>query len=226
MPQKNVLKTYSKGSCYHIYNRGVEKRTIFKDKQDYAVFLGYLKEYLSPPQDKEKLIKQFTLKGESFKGLPRQPKNYSNEIDLLAYCLMPNHFHLLIKQNSDRAIENFMRSLLTRYSVYFNKRYDRVGSLFQGPYKAVLVNEESYLLHLSRYIHLNPSEYSKNLVDNYSSYSEYLGKRNTTWIKTEMILSFFSQSTNDFNHDYLTYQNFVEDKIVNSRDLLGKLCLD
>ena len=84
MPAKNVLKVYVENSYYHIYNRGVEKRIIFKDDQDYGVFLGYLKEYLSPPNDVIKLKQEFTLKGESFKGVPRQPNNYSKEIELLA----------------------------------------------------------------------------------------------------------------------------------------------
>ena len=139
---------------------------------------------------------------------------------------MPNHFHLLIKQTSDRAIEGFMRSLLTRYSVYFNKRYNRVGSLFQGPYKAVIIDNESYLLHLSRYIHLNPSEYTKNLLDTYSSYPEYLGKRNTVWVKPNTILSFFNQSTKDFNRSVTTYQKFVENLEIDSDNLLGKLSID
>lgn len=226
MPSRNIIKIYSKDSCYHVYNRGVEKRNIFKDQQDYGVFLGYLKEYLSPPPDQKTLIKQFTFKGETFKGVPRQPNNYSGEVDLFAYCLMPNHFHLLIKQKTDRSIEKFMRSLLTRYSMYFNKRYTRVGSLFQGTYKAVLINEENYLLHLSRYIHLNPNEYTKDLLNAYSSYSEYLGKRYTKWIKPKTILSFFNQSTKDFNSSNTTYKKFVEDHKIDSQILLEKLCID
>lgn len=226
MPAKNVLKIYSENSYYHVYNRGVEKRNIFMDNQDYGVFLGYLKEYLSPPKKTDLLQKEFTLQGESFKGMPRQPKNYSTEISLLAYCLMPNHFHLLIKQNSNRSIENFMRSLSTRYSGYFNKRNDRVGSLFQGPYKAILIENDNYLLHLSRYIHLNPQEFTNNLLSAYSSYSEYLKIRKTSWINPDPILSFFNQSRKDFIHGYNTYKNFVEDNKIDSTTTLGKLVID
>lgn len=226
MPARNVLKTYVEDSYYHIYNRGVEKRIIFSDDQDYNVFLGYLKEYLSPPVDPYQFRQELTFKGESFKGIPRQPNNYSKEIDLLAYCLMPNHFHLLIKQNSSRSIENFMRSLLTRYSGYFNKRNKRVGSLFQGPYKAVLVDSDEYLLHLSSYIHLNPKEFTDDLLNAHSSYPEYLKKRKTSWIKPDLVLSFFSQSTNVHLRGNNTYQHFVGDDKVDSATILGKLIIE
>jgi putative transposase len=226
MPAKNVLKIYVENSYYHIYNRGVEKRTIFTDDQDYGVFLGYLKEYLSPPRDPGQFRKEFTFKGESFKGIPRQPNNYSKEINLLAYCLMPNHFHLLIKQNSSRSIENFMRSLLTRYSGYFNKRNKRVGSLFQGPYKAILINNDDYLLHLSRYIHLNPQEFTDDLLGAHSSYPEYLGKRESVWVKPGLVLSFFDQATNIFLKGHNTYKNFVEDGKLDSTTILGNLIIE
>ena len=217
MPAKNVLKVYVGNSYYHIYNRGVEKRIIFKDDQDYGVFLGYLKEYLSPPKDVSLLKEKFTLKGESFKGVPRQPNNYSKEIELLVYCLMPNHFHLLIKQNLDRSIENFMRSLLTRYSGYFNKRYKRVGCLFHGPYKAVMINSDEYLLCLSRYIHLNPQELEGGLFGVPSSYSDYLGRRRTSWVKTDLILSLRGRNS---------YQKFVEDRKTDSISNIEKLIIE
>ena len=224
MPAKNVLKLYVKGGYYHIYNRGVEKRIIFQDKQDYSVFLSFLKEYLSP---KEELIKTlFTLKGESFKGVPHQNKNYFENIKLICYCLMPNHFHLLINQSAEKAVENFMRSLATRYSMYFNKKYDRIGSLFQGPYKAVLVTDDTYLLHLSRYIHLNPSEYADDLEKEYSSYTEYLRKRKTTWINPEIILKFFENNTNKEFQKFNSYQKFVEEYKKDSSEILGRLTLE
>lgn len=210
MPARNSLKIYSAGSFYHIYNRGVEKRTIFEDKQDYKVMLGYLKEALLPVDpNKPKTI--FTLQGQSFKGEKRPVKNYSDEIDFVAYCLMPNHFHFLIRQSKSDSIEGFMRSIMTRYSMFFNKKYGRVGSLFQGRYKAVLVNEEPYLLHLSRYIHLNPAEITGSATGGYSSYDDFLGLRHTLWIKPELILSFFNNSNLiDFKKG-LTYREFVED---------------
>ena|SRR3989344_698042 len=226
MPGKNTVKVYIKEGFYHIYNRGVEKRTIFENDQDYKVFLKYLKEYLSPPQEAQNLKKTVIFKGGSFKGIPRQPKNYYNKIDLLAFCLMPNHFHLLIKQHSNNAIENFMRSLATRYSLYFNKKYDRVGSLFQDHYKASLIIEDPYLLHLTRYIHLNPSEFTNDLRNAYSSYANFLGLRKVSWVKPDTILSFFNKKKLPELKKINTYKDFVESYKKNSATILGELTLE
>jgi putative transposase len=183
MPAKNVIKEYQAGGYYHVYNRGVEKRNIFLDKQDYKTFLSYLKLYLSPP-----------LQGASLKekiSPSRQLKNHSETIDLFSYCLMPNHFHLGIQQHPKTAITSFMRSLGTKYSTYFNKKYDRVGSLFQGHYRAVKITSDEQLIYLTKYIHLNPKD-----IDNYpySSYLNYLGKISQEWVNTSNILSRYSNS--------------------------------
>lgn len=110
--------------------------------------------------------------------------------------------------------------------MYFNKKYKRVGKLFQGHYKAVLVNDDNYLLHLSRYIHLNPAEFTNNLESAYSSYSEYLGKRKTSWIKPGNILSFFNNSSKDFMRGINTYKQFVENYSGSSEAVLGKIILE
>src|SRR3989344_5405375 len=155
MPAKNSRKQYHENSYYHLYNRGVEKRKIFLDDQDYTVFLSYLKEYLLPKD--EKALKELLGSDISYKEKDSvlkklRLKNFVDEISLVAYCLMPNHFHMLVKQRSADAIDAFMSSLNTRYSMYFNRKYDRVGSLYQGVYKAVLIETDEQLLHLTRYI--------------------------------------------------------------------------
>lgn len=226
MPRKNSLKVYVKNAYYHIYNRGVEKRIIFQDKRDYKVFLSYLKYSLSPPPDKKAVVKNFTLQGLPFKGVPKLPKIFNKEIELIAYCLMPNHFHLLIKQLKKKSMQSFMTSIITRYSMYFNKKYDRVGSLFQGPYKAILIRNESYLLHLTRYIHMNPIEDFDNLESAYSSYQEYLGKRNTKWIKQKIILSYFDKAKSELFRSTNTYKKFIESYKIDSKNILGKLILE
>ena len=139
---------------------------------------------------------------------------------------MSNHFHLLIKQNLDRSIENFMRSLLTRYSGYFNKRNERVGSLFQGPYKAVLIDSDEYLLHLSRYIHLNPQGSVNSWFGAPSSYPDYLRERKTSWVKTDLILSFFDQAREPFIRGHATYRNFVEDEKLNIPIVLNNMIIE
>ncbi|HUV46562.1 MAG TPA: transposase [Candidatus Bathyarchaeia archaeon] len=202
MPRKNVVKIYVEDGYYHLYNRGVEKRVIFSDKRDYKTFLYFLKSYLTPVPKK---IPPFDR---------RQVRSLSKDIDLLVYCLMPNHFHLLVKQKSERGITKFMRALCTNYVMYFNQRYQRLGGLFQSAYKAVLVETDEQLLHLSRYIHLNPSELlgKHQLLEDYlySSYDDYMGKRKTNWLKTETILDYFKTARKTSLNDFLSYQGFVE----------------
>lgn len=229
MPAKNVLKSYIENGYYHLYNRGVEKRIIFQDDQDYRVFLYYLRLYLSPPD----LAKEY--KGYSFVRPPRQRllNNFHQEITLLAYCLMSNHFHLLLQQKPAEGIEKFMRSLGTKYVQYFNKRYQRVGPLFQDTYKAVLVKTDEQLLHLSRYLHLNPAKDNNKkvslqriLLNSYSSYPDYLGKRTTGWIHPEEILGSFKTAQRTGLKDILSYQSFVEDYQQPSEEILEDLLLE
>ncbi|NDK10418.1 hypothetical protein GW846_06620 [Candidatus Gracilibacteria bacterium] len=221
MPSKNIVKIYIKDGIYHVYNRGVEERVVFLDEQDYKVFLYYLKSYLSPPELIKNLPNLPT-------GLKRNIPKISlyKEIKLFCYCLMPNHFHLMIKQLTDRAIVEFMRRLTNAYTRYFNEKYKRVGGLFQGTYKAVLVKKEDYFLHLSRYIHINILKLSQNCKDKfkklreypYSSYQDYLGKKNTCWIYKDEMVEYFK--------DKKSYQDFVEDYAVDSEQILGDLILE
>lgn len=224
MPSKNSLKIYVENGFYHVYNRGVEKRIVFETDQDYKVFLKYIKEVLSP-LDEQIPNTKVVMQGLSLQSVRRPVKSYYGKIEMLAYCLMPNHFHFLVKQHEKTSLEGLMRSLMTRYSMYFNKKYDRVGTLFQGRYKAVFVKDDAYLLHLSRYIHLNPGEYSSNLLDTYSSYADYLGVKNTSWIKPEEIMSFFNNMTMVGINKYNSYQKFVESNL-NSPKILGDLTLE
>src|SRR3990167_1488571 len=200
MPAKNSVKQYLENGYYHIYNRGVEKRLIFLDAQDYSVFLSYLKEYLSPKNEKE-LYDKLSNPSLSYKERDKILKllrlnNFSNEITFLAYCLMPNHFHFFVKQKSQNSIDSFMNSMGTRYTMYFNKKYKRVGSLYQDVYKAVLVETEKQFIHLSRYIHKQALASQGDALRGWegqpSSYKRYLGFEKTAWIHPEEILSFFS----------------------------------
>lgn len=192
MPGKNIVKIYDENGYYHVYNRGVEKREVFLDHQDYVVFLSYLRDYLCPA---DTLIKVYQ---------SRKLKNYSGTVSLLAYCLMPNHFHFLLKQRMGRSMTDFMKSLLTRYSMYFNRKYERVGSLFQGTYRAVSITSDEQLIYTSRYIHRNPS-----LVDptsglnpevflelrnySYSSLQNYLEYIDQDWIKKDEVINIFRE---------------------------------
>jgi len=208
MPAKNSLKDYAPDSYYHVYNRGVAKQDIFLDEQDYKTFLSYLKLYLTP----------IDLQGQSLKASPsRQLKNYFQELKLLAYCLMPNHFHLFVFQKEDNSMADFLRSLGTKYSMYFNKKYKRVGHVFQGRYKAVMVINENQFIYLSKYIHRNPLDImpTGTVLEGYkySSYQNYLGKFNQAWVDKSEILSSFSKLSPEES-----YQQFVEE--IDERDLL------
>lgn len=218
MPAKNALKKYKENSYYHIYNRGVAKANIFKCEKDYKVFLDYLKIYLTP----------MDLRGESLQVAPsKELKNYAEEVDLIAHCLMPNHFHLLVYQKNKDSINYFMRSLATKYVRYFNSRYDRVGPLFQGVYKAVKVVDEEQLIYLTKYIHRNPIDIStaRRVLAGYkySSYGNYLGLFKQGWVKPGRILRFYSDS-NKLIYDK-TYKEFVEE-IEDDYSLIKKIQLD
>lgn len=218
MPAKNIVKEYLENGYYHIYNRGVEKRNIFLDEQDCKVFLHYLKMYLSPVEELNELA-QPGVRIHRF-----IPLNLSKEIDLLAFTLMPNHFHLEIKQYTANGMNKLLQRLLTGYVTYFNKKYKRVGTLFQGTYKAVLIKSEAQFLHLSRYIHLNSKEIVSPInFSNFSSYPYYLGYKNASWIKPEEILNYF---TKDVRKEFLSYKNFIEAKNVNSAESLRELVIE
>lgn len=206
MPSKNVIKRYLDGGFYHVYNRGVEKRDIFMDEMDYKVFLRYLKFYLLP---KEKVIEEIKIEKEAIDLL--RLNNFFKKIELVAFCLMANHFHLLLRQKEKSDMEFFMRSLGGKYVKYFNKKYERLGPLFQGIYKAVLIESEEQLLHISRYIHLNPKEVlgkTQMLIDYpWSSYPAYVKNWKVEWVAKDYLLSYFKQARG-FGFD--SYQGFVE----------------
>jgi len=136
---------FSIDEYYHLYNRGVEKRIIFLDKQDHEHFL-----YLMDVCNTEKSIKLRDL-GKSFeKG--------DTIVDIGSYCLMPNHFHILVREKIESGISKYMLKLLTAYSMYFNSKYDRTGRLYENTFKSSHVNTDKYLKYMYAYIHLNPAK--------------------------------------------------------------------
>lgn len=231
MPCKNSIKQYLENGYYHIYNRGVDKREIFLDDQDYLVFLHLLKFYLSPQDIKYQTNHPLTEVTGIIPVRLHLLSTLPEEIDLIAYCLMPNHFHLLIKQLSKDGVTKLLRKVLTTYVMYFNRRHKRIGHLFQGIFKAVLVDNDSYLLHLSRYLHLNPCELTGMTPVNYSysSYQYYLGYKKAPWVKPDFVLNYFNSSETlkmVLPKQVNSYQKFVEEYKINSQDFLGNLTLE
>lgn len=212
MPTKNTIKKYIENGYYHLYSRGVDKREIFMDEQDCIVFLYYLKIYLSSPDQLRKdpnfltpkmLYKIYNL-------------NLHEEVDLLSFALMPNHFHLQIKQKSSNGIESLTRRMLTGYVKYFNRRHSRVGALFESAYKAVNVTTDEQNLYLSAYIHKNPMKLvnPKFNFTQFSSYPYYLKQKNADWVKTDEIATHFNS-----NNKNLSYQEFVEGNLSNGLNI-------
>lgn len=213
MPARNSTKQYVENGYYHLYNRGVEKRRIFLDAQDYAVFLSYLKEYLLPKNEKELYdrLSDPNISSRERRKIIRllRMNNFADEITLITYCLMPNHFHFAIKQKSATAIDKFMNSLGTRYTMYFNRKHKRVGSLYQDVYKAVLIESEEQLLHLTRYIHKQALALQGDALQSWegqpSSCLQYIVKRKTEWVKPDEILAYFSKT-----NPTLSYEAFLK----------------
>ncbi len=191
-------------SYYHVYNRGHNKQAIFLRDKDYVRYLKRLKEYLK-----------------------------KHNVTLLAYCLMPNHIHLLLYQNGEEPIDRFIHRLHTAYTMYFNKKYERVGAVFQGRFKAKLIETDEYLLHVSRYIHINPLEIlrakthpqgralSSNLAAYpWSSYSQYVNYQPKDLCNPTIVLNYFSKVP---TRGKMTYKSFVEEYLGLSNDHLTEI---
>lgn len=152
MPNRKI--EFANGEFYHVYNRGTDKREIFSDEHDFFRFLQSIQEFNGPDPIgsiyEHTYIKKFG--GETSK---KNPDKRESLVNIVAYCLNSNHYHFLLQQVSERGIEKFMQRLGTGYTMYFNKKYERTGALFQGVFKAVYVDSNEYLLHVSAYVNLN-----------------------------------------------------------------------
>lgn len=209
MPSPNSLKEYKKNSYYHIYNRGINQIVLFRDAEDYLVFIDYLHLSLSPTRHLQKELQQLLeLEGSNFrtkqlnnaiqKGL--KYRMYKN-MDILAYCLMPTHFHLVIYQKIESGMEVLMRRIASGYSQYFNKKYKRRGSLFETRYKAANLSydPELQVLFTARYVERNPLELpgvQNESLDEYShsSLSYFsLKSEKPIWFNTKRILDIFQK---------------------------------
>ncbi len=173
---------FSEGEYYHIYNRGTDKRKTFLKNADYKRFIVGMEIFNSSYRVTH-----------AFRQLVEvSPRPEDRLVNIVAYCLMPNHFHFLLRQVKEDGVSKFMQKLLTGYTMYFNKRYERTGVLFQGIFKSKHINTDRYLLHVSRYIHLNPLEIEKrNNISRadaarflrayrWSSYMEYVSDKACT----------------------------------------------
>ena len=200
---------FSIGEFYHVYNRGTDKRIIFNDEYDKQRFIHLL--YLCNSQ--KNIVYRDILAEEIY-----QQELDSTIVDIGVYCLMPNHFHLLLHEKVEDGISLFILKLLTAYATYFNKKYERTGSLFEGKFKATHADSDEYLKYLFSYIHLNPVKIidpkwkengisdrakAKKYLDSYvqSSYLDYTGtKREESRILNKAAFPQYFRNNKEFNN--------------------------
>ena len=218
---------FSVGEYYHIYNRGNDKRIIFMDDHDYRRFqaLLYVCNSIKPVD-----INQHFQEDLDFLELFKIERE-DTLVDIGMYCLMPNHVHILIREKREGGISKFMSKLFVAYVMYFNKKNERTGGLFEGPFKAKHVDSDEYLKYLFAYGHLNPvkiiepkwkengiadritaQEYLKSYA--YSSYPDYLGevRLENTILHREAFPEYFTspKDFNDFIDEWLSFKTEVE----------------
>ncbi len=212
---------FSPDEFYHLYNRGTEKRNIFIRDLDYKRFIALL--FLA----NQKQPTDLKIQGRTLEEIT-ELRRAKTLVNIAAYCLMPNHFHILVREHTRGGISKFMQKLLTGYTMYFNKRNDRNGALFQGKFKATHVSNDRYLNYLIAYIHLNPikliepkwkeqgivdQQRAKRYLEKYkhSSYLNFLDQeRLENIIMTRNVLPKYFLSKLDFKQlvtDWLTHKS-------------------
>jgi len=219
---------------YHIYNRGVDKRKTFLNKSDYIRFLHNLYEF----NDQKRASEYIRIPKHNMGNLNPHTEKESRKklVNIICFCLMPNHYHLILEQLVEGGISKFMHKLGTGYTNSFNLKYKRSGTLFEGTFKATIIENENYLTHLSRYIHLNPIEledknWKKNGIKNwekvnqvlenyrYSSYIDYIGKRNfPSLINKELIIETLGGEKE--------YKKFIQEWLIQDVSKIGELILE
>ncbi len=216
---------FATGQFYHVYNRGVARQPVFLTKRDYDRFLLTISYYrFTKLPFKLSHLLQLKEKDREY-VLTHEINTKEKLVEHVAFVLMPNHFHLLLKQDANSGISVFLSKTLNSYTKYFNTKRKRVGPLFQGAFKAVRIESDEQLLHLSRYIHLNPLvSYVVRERDflsyPWSSLRTYLGKEERLFIEKNIILQHFSSPN--------AYLQFVMDQADYGKKLeeIKHVCLE
>lgn len=214
MIKKIILNEY-----YHILNRGNNKQPIFKDEKDWVRFL-FLILYLQSSVNLRNISRQvhYFIKNEKFKVSDNTLKEIVNNrsVELVVFILMPNHFHLILKELVEGGISKYMQRILNSHTKYFNSKNEISGHLFQGSFKAIHIEDDAQLIYLSAYIHNNIKELGnwsrKDELFPYSSFKDYLGKNR--WgelLKRNIILDQFS--------DKEKYRLFVKESGVKDKSV-------
>jgi len=175
------ISNFIQGGYYHVFNRGNRSQPIFLDTKDFKRYLENLKKH----KDK-------------------------HNVSILAYCLMPNHVHLLLRQNGPDPISSFMQRTHTAYTMYFNLKHKVTGHVFEGRFKAKNIARDEYLMHVSRYIHLNPLGLVKKLPSyKWSSYNAYISGTADPIANPKHILNYFKRKNQTIVDAQMEYKLFV-----------------
>lgn len=207
---------YAEDEYYHVFNRGVARQPIFKTRKDYLRAITAIDFYRfldSPLRLSKALLLEKAEREKFFKDLRKRKKI----INLVCYCFTPNHFHFLLKQKRVNGTSEFLSNFSNSYTRYFNTRHRRIGPLFQGTFKGVRIESEEQLIHVSRYIHLNPVAslvVKEGKIDNYpwSSFPEYLGNDQNEICDKGIVLEYFKsqEAYRKFVHDQVEYAKKLE----------------
>ena len=214
MPKRDKL---ADGEGYHVFNRSIADFKIFRDNNDFLRMKNTIQYYqvTNMPLSISQFMRSESVKKHGFnKQFIKYSQDKKNRIQIIAYCIMPTHLHLILIQSKEDEISKFMQNILNSYSRYFNTKYKRKGPLWETRFKTVEIESDEQLLHLTRYIHLNPvTAYLCGKPEEWamSSYSEYISKidRNSRICKYNNVLEILPA----------TYKRFVEDRIAYQREL-------
>lgn len=216
MPYRKIV--FTNEEIYHVFNRGIAKAPIFLSKRDYRRFLDLIDYYRH---------KDLPLSFSHYNRLPPEEKLIFREkmskapllVEVLAYCLMPNHFHFLLKQLRNDGVPKMISNLENSYAKYFDIRHERTGALFQSMFKAIRMEDDNQILHVSRYIHLNPStsyltEFERLSFYEWSSFPYYIGEGNLMedqFVNSDFVLKIIGGTKK--------YKKFVFDNASYQREL-------
>lgn len=208
---------FANNEIYHVLNRGIERRPTFTSKREHeraVLTLDFYRFQNSPLRLSKALLLKSEERERFFIELRKKGKRL---VDIIAYCFMPNHFHFLIKQKAEEGTSTFLSNFTNSYTRYFNTRRKRTGPLFEGTFKAVWIETDEQLIHVSRYIHLNPVASfvikDTNLdVYPWSSWPEFLGTRKERLCSKEVVLDHFpsKEKYRQFVHDQIDYAKRLE----------------
>ena len=194
MPSKNITRVDLANGFYHVYGRGAARRLIFVHDNDKQFFIELLERYLGSET-------KFDINNNPY-------PSFRGKVELMAYCLMGTHFHLLLHQVESGYLSDFMKSLIGSYTRYFNRKHQSHGALLESRFRASLITEEQYLTHLTRYIHFNPDNH-----ENYkwSSIGYYYGTPEPDWLRVSELMEYANLSPDYYRELMQDYEELIEE---------------